>query len=352
MQIRAMRRGKWALALLATVSLASLAATACGGDDDDDDAKTPAATIAATTAASPTVKSGIDYAKLSGEVKVDGSSTVFPISEAVAEEFTKVAKGVQTKVALSGTGGGFEKFCRKEIDVSDASRPISQKEKDLCAAAGIPNADLIELQVAIDALTIVISPQNTWAKCMTTAQVTKAFQNGGATKWSDLDPSWPAANIKFYYPGADSGTFDYFKEAIKLRGEASKEPSHRSDGTSSEDDNVLVRGIEGDKNAIGYFGLAYYLGEGKKLAAVQVDGGKGCVSPSFDTALNGTYTPLSRPLFIYSAANIVKEKPAVLGFLDFYMKNTNKLSKEVGYVSLPDDLLKKQQDKLTPYLPK
>ena len=348
MQIRAMRRGKWALALLATVSLASLAATACGGDDDDDD-KTPAATSAATTAASPTVKSGIDYAKLSGEVKVDGSSTVFPISEAVAEEFTKVAKGVQTKVALSGTGGGFEKFCRKEIDISDASRPIKQNEKDACAAAGIPNADIVELQVAIDALTVVISPQNTWAKCMTVAQLHKAFSAGGATKWSDIDPSWPAANIKFYYPGADSGTFDYFREAIigSVKGS-----THRSDGTSSEDDNVLVRGIEGDKNAIGYFGLAYYLGEGKKLAAVQVDGGKGCVSPSFDTALNGTYTPLSRPLFIYSAANIVKEKPAVLGFLDFYMKNTNKLSKEVGYVSMPDDLLKKQQDKLTPYLPK
>ncbi len=347
---RMMKKGKWALLFVALASLVALAAAACGGDDDDDDGGSE--TPGATTAATATKAGGLDYSKLSGEVKVDGSSTVFPISEAVAEEFTKAAKGVQTKVALSGTGGGFEKFCRKEIDVSDASRPINQKEKDACAAAGIPNADIIELQVAIDALTVVVSPQNTWAKCMTTAQLTKAFQAGGATKWSDLDPSWPAENIKFYYPGADSGTFDYFKEALKLRGEASKEPSHRSDGTSSEDDNVLVRGIEGDKNAIGYFGLAYYLGEGKKLSAVQVDGGKGCVAPSFETALDGTYTPLSRPLFVYTAAAILKEKEEVLGFLDYYLKNTNELSKEVGYVSMPDALLKTQQDKLTPYLPK
>ncbi len=336
------RKKWWLTGLAAGAIAATMLAAACGGDDDDDDTgETPGATSQA---------GGIDYSKLDGEVSVDGSSTVFPISEAVAEEFTKVARGVQTKVALSGTGGGFEKFCRQEIDVSDASRPINQKEKDACASAGIPNSDIVELQVAIDALTVVVSPQNTWAKCMTTAQLTKAFQNGGASKWSDIDPSWPAENIKFYYPGADSGTFDYFKEALKLRGEASKEPSHRSDGTSSEDDNVLVRGLEGDKNAIGYFGLAYYLGEGQKLKAVEVDGGKGCVAPSFDTALNGTYTPLSRPLFVYSAGTIFKEKPEVLGFLDYYLKNTNQLSKEVGYVSLPDALLKEQQDKLAPFI--
>ena len=332
---------------LTALAACSLAATACGGSDDADGGPTaPAGSAAATT------KPGLDYSKLTGDVRVDGSSTVFPISEAVAEEFGKVAKGVQAKVALSGTGGGFEKFCRKEIDVSDASRPINQKEKDACAAAGIANADLVELQIAIDALTVVVSPQNTWAKCMTTAQLTKAFMNGGASKWSDIDPAWPAENIKFYYPGADSGTFDYFKDATKIRGTASNEPSHRSDGTASEDDNVLVRGIEGDKNAIGYFGLAYYLGEGKKLNAVQIDGGKGCVAPSFDTALAGTYTPLSRPLFVYTSSAILKEKPAVLGFLDFYLNNTSTLSKEVGYVSMPAALLQTQRDKLAAYLPK
>lgn len=335
--LRIFKNGKWLLAFGALLSLAALTAVACGGDDDDDDG-----------GADETPGSGIQYGKLSGEVKVDGSSTVFPISEAVAEEFTRVARDVQTKVALSGTGGGFEKFCRKEIDVSDASRPINQKEKDACAAAGITG--VIEIQVAIDALTVVVNPSNSWAKCMTTAQLQKAFQAGGASKWSDLDPSWPNESIKFYYPGADSGTFDYFKEAIKLRGEASKEPSHRSDGTSSEDDNVLVRGIEGDKNAIGYFGFAYFEEAGKKLKAVEIDGGKGCVPPSFDNALKGTYTPLSRPLFIYTAGAILKEKAPVLGFVKFYLDNTQKLAEEVGYISLPDDVLKAQKDKIAPFL--
>ena len=345
-QIRTTRRGRWAVLLLAALSL-SLFAAACGGDDE---AKTPAA--GSTTAPSPTVKTGPDYSKLSGEVRVDGSSTVFPISQAVAEEFSKVAKNVRANVALSGTGGGFEKFCRKEIQVSDASRPINQKEKDACAAAGIPATDIVEVQVAIDALTVVVNPQNTWAKCMTTAQLTRAFQKDGATKWSDIDPTWPAVNIKFYFPGADSGTFDYFKEAAKLRGEASKEPPHRADGTASEDDNVLVRGIEGDKNSIGYFGFAYYENEGKKLKAVEVDGGAGCVAPSFDAALKGTYKPLSRPLFIYTTQTLMKEKPEVAAFVNFYTSNMAKLAKEVGYVSLPADLVKAQQDKVAAFAPK
>jgi len=338
------RHMKFGILVASLALLASAAAVACGGDDDDDDDTTE------TPGATTTQQTGIDYAKLSGEISVDGSSTVFPISEAVAEEFSKASK-VQTKVALSGTGGGFEKFCRKEIQISDASRPINQKEKDACAAAGISNDDIVELQVAIDALTVVVSPQNTWAKCMTTAQLTKAFQNGGASKWSDIDPSWPAEQIQFFYPGADSGTFDYFKEALKLRG-TSGEPSHRSDGTSSEDDNVLVRGIEGNKNAIGYFGFAYYLGEGSKLKALEIDGGKGCVKPTFEAALKGEYTPLSRPLFIYTTKTLLRERPEVLGFVDFYLKNTVDHSEEVGYISLPDDLLKKQEDKIAEFLPK
>ena len=331
--------------LLAVVALGAVALAACGGDDKATDATKAPATAAATAT---TVK-GIDYSKLSGEVRVDGSSTVFPISQAVAEEFSKAAKGVKANVGVSGTGGGFEKFCRKEIQVSDASRPINQKEKDACAAAGV--TDVVELQAAIDALTVVVNPANTWAKCMTTAQIQKAFQNGGATKWSDIDPTWPNESIKFYFPGADSGTFDYFKEAIKLRGEASKEPAHRSDGTASEDDNVLVKGIEGDKNAIGYFGFAYFEEAGKKLNAVQIDGGSGCVSPTFDNALKGTYKPLSRPLFIYTTETYLKSKPEVLGFINFYLANTGKLSKEVGYISLPADLLKTQQDKIKAFLP-
>lgn len=332
-------RGKWASLFPALVALIAFAATACGGGDAGDGAFPTQDT------------SGFDYGSISGEVRVDGSSTVFPISQAVAEEFSKVAKSVRANVALSGTGGGFEKFCRKDIQVSNASRPINQKEKDACAANGIPNDDIVEIQVAIDALTVVVNPQNTWAKCLTTGQLQLAFKNGGASKWSDLDPSWPSDTIKFYHPGADSGTFDYFKEAIKLRGEASKEPAHRSDGVASEDDNVLVQGIEGDKNAIGYFGFAYYEEAGQKLTAVEVDGGEGCVAPTFDAALKGEYTPLSRPLFVYTTKIFLAERDDVLGFVKFYVDNMSALAEEVGYISLPEDLLKAQKDKVEPFLP-
>lgn len=337
--------------LIAAAALIALAATlaACGGDDDDTTpAATSAATTAATTAASPTAKPGIDYAKLSGEVRIDGSSTVFPISEAVAEEFSKVAKNVKANVAFSGTGGGFEKFCRGEIQISDASRAINQKEKDACTAAKI--TDVVELQVGIDALTIVVHPQNTWAQCMTTKQLNAVYKSGGATKWSDVNPAWPAENIKFYYPGPDSGTFTYFVEAAITA--VDKESKHRSDGTASEDDNVLVRGVEGDKNAIGYFGFAHFQEAGKKLTAVSIDGGKGCVAPSFDAALNGTYVPLSRPLYIYTRESLLKERPEVLGFTKFYLDNMAKLVKEVGYVTLPEALTKTQQDKIAAFLPK
>ncbi|GMV86518.1 MAG: hypothetical protein AMXMBFR80_23730 [Dehalococcoidia bacterium] len=347
-------KGKRAYLLAATVSLVVFGAAACGDDDDDDNgdttpgADTPAASATATATAAQT---GLDYSKLSGEVRVDGSSTVFPISQAVAEDFSKEAKNVRANVALSGTGGGFEKFCRGEIQVSDASRPIKDSEKEACAKNNIPADDIVEIQVAIDALTVVVNPQNTWAKCMTTDQLQLAFKNGGASKWSDIDPSWPNENIKFYYPGADSGTFDYFKEATKLGGEKAKQPAHRSDGVASEDDNVLVQGIEGDKNAIGYFGFAYYEEAGKKLTAVEIDGGKGCVAPSFDAALDGTYAPLSRPLFIYTTKTLLKERDEVLGFVKYYVDHMNDLAKEVGYISLPDDLLKQQQDKVESFLP-
>ncbi|HML99614.1 MAG TPA: PstS family phosphate ABC transporter substrate-binding protein [Tepidiformaceae bacterium] len=344
-------KGKRAYLLAATVSLVVFGAAACGDDDDDDDNEdtTPGADTPAATATA--AQTGLDYSKLSGEVRVDGSSTVFPISQAVAEDFSKEAKNVRANVALSGTGGGFEKFCRGEIQVSDASRPIKDSEKEACAKNNIPADDIVEIQVAIDALTVVVNPQNTWAKCMTTDQLQLAFKNGGASKWSDIDPSWPNENIKFYYPGADSGTFDYFKEATKLGGEKAKQPAHRSDGVASEDDNVLVQGIEGDKNAIGYFGFAYYEEAGKKLTAVEIDGGKGCVAPSFDAALDGTYAPLSRPLFIYTTKTLLKERDEVLGFVKYYVDHMNDLAKEVGYISLPDDLLKQQQDKVESFLP-
>lgn len=325
-----------AMPILVLLALVLMAAAACGGDDGGA-ANTPTA-------------SGIDYRSLRGEVRVDGSSTVFPISEAVAEEFSKIAPNVRANVAFSGTGGGFEKFCRGEIQVADASRPMNDKEKEACAANGI--TDAVEFQVAIDALTVVVNPQNTWAKCMTLAQLQLAFKADGAKKWKDLDPSWPDENIVFFTPGADSGTFDYFKEAIKLRGQERDEPAHRSDVTASEDDNVLVRGVGGNRNALGYFGFAFFEEAGDKLKAVDVNGGSGCIAPTFENALTGAYKPLSRPLYIYARETAMKERPELLGFIAFYLENAQALAEEVGYVSLPDDRLAEQQAKIAPLLPR
>jgi len=330
-------KGKWAYLFAALVSLVALVAVACGGDDDDDGTEPDGSPAAG----------GIDYSKLSGELRIDGSSTVFPIAEAAEEEFRSEAKNVRVNVALSGTGGGFEKFCRGETVISNASRPIKTgagSETEKCTNEGI---EPVEFKVAIDALTVVVSPQNTWAKCMTVQQLNTLFKDGGARKWSDIDPSWPSDNIKVYYPGADSGTFDYFNEAVigSVKG-----TSHRSDGTSSEDDDVLVRGVEGDKNAIGYFGFAYYQEAGKRLNAVEVDGGAGCVAPTIETALAGEYKPLARPLFMYSSKEILTENAAVVGFLDFILENQKDLNTSVGYIPLPQAELAKAKATLEPYI--
>lgn len=322
------------LVVAAMVALIALAAAACGDDDDD--------------GATPGLDSGIDYDSLDGNIDIDGSSTVYPITQAMAEEFLAVSD-VEVRVGLSGTGGGFEKFCRGETQLSDASRPMNAKEKDeLCKAAGI--TDIVELQVAIDALTVVVHPDNDWATCMTPAQIQNIFKSDGAETWKDVDPSWPDEEIVLYYPGADSGTFDYFKEAIKLRG-TNNEPNHRSDGTSSEDDNVLVNGVEDDENAIGYFGFAYYQEAGQDLTAVQVDGGSGCVEPTRENALAGKYKPLSRPLFIYTRESFLKEKPEILGFVSFYFEVLDEIVEEVGYITLPDELKAEQVAKFSAYLP-
>jgi phosphate transport system substrate-binding protein len=262
----------------------------------------------------------------------------------MAEEFQAVA-GARVNVGLSGTGGGFEKFCRGEIEISDASRPIRDTEIDACADEGID--DIVELKVATDALTVVVHPDNDWAACMTVEQLTNAFKSGGASRWNELDPSWPDDEIVFYYPGADSGTFDYFVEAIIDEEEGA---THRSDGTSSEDDNVLVNGVEDDENAIGYFGFAYYQEAGQDLTAVEIDGGEGCVEPTFDNALEGTYVPLSRPLFIYTRESLL-EREEVLGFINFYYENLNEIVEEVGYVTLPEADLDAERAKFADRLP-
>jgi phosphate transport system substrate-binding protein len=265
-------------------------------------------------------------------VKVDGSSTVFPITEAVAEEFQKAKKGaVKVTVGISGTGGGFKKFCRGEIDIADASRPILKKEMDDCKAAGI---EYFELPVAFDALTVVINPKNGFIKTLTIAELKKMWEPGAqgkVTRWNQVNPAWPDAPMKLFGPGADSGTFDYFTEAI-----VGKSKSSRGDFTASEDDNVLVQGVSRDVNGLGYFGYAYYIENKDKLKAVPIVNEKGQpVEPSMDAVLKGSYSPLSRPIFIYVNVKSLG-KPEVREFVEFYLKHGSKLAREVKYVPLPD----------------
>lgn len=265
-------------------------------------------------------------------IKIDGSSTVYPITEAVAEEFQTEKKGaVQVTVGISGTGGGFKKFCRGETDISNASRPILQKEMIACREG---NIQYIELPVAYDALTVVINPKNTWATSMTVAELKKLWEpaaQGKVTRWSQVRDGWPDQPIKLYGAGADSGTFDYFTEAI-----VGKAKSSRGDYTASEDDNVLVQGISNDVNALGYFGYAYYVENQDKLKVVSIDGGKGPITPSAQTVEDGSYQPLGRPIFIYvtkKAAGQAETKE----FVEFYINNAPSLVAEVKYVPLQAD---------------
>ena len=263
-------------------------------------------------------------------IQIDGSSTVFPITEAVAEEFQKAKKGkVKVTVGIAGTGGGFKKFCRGEIDISDASRPILKQEMEACKGAGI---EYFELPIAYDALTVIINPKNDWVKVLNVPDLKKMWEpsaQGKVTNWNQVRSEWPNAPLKLFGPGADSGTFDYFTEAI-----VGKAKSSRGDFTASEDDNVLVQGIANDRNALGYFGFSYYVENQNKLKAVPIDGGKGPVTPSAKTVEDGTYQPLSRPIFIYVSKKSM-DKPEVREFVEFYLKNAPILVKQVKYVALP-----------------
>lgn len=265
---------------------------------------------------------------LKGSVKVDGSSTVFPITEAVAEEFLSEAPNVRVTVGVSGTGGGFKKFFAGEIDINDASRTIKSKELEIAKTKGI---EFIELPVAYDGLSVVVNPQNDFVDYLTVEELRKIWQPGSSVKlWSDVRPGWPAKPVRLYGPGTDSGTFDYFTKVINGKAQAS-----RPDFTASEDDNVLVQGIAGDKNSLGYFGYAYYFENKKKLKLVPVDAGTGPVAPSATTINDGTYKPLSRPIFIYVRVKSLSRIP-VLKFVNFYLENAGVLAKEVGYVPLAD----------------
>lgn len=290
------------------------------------------------------VPGAINYESLDGHVRVDGSSTVFPIGEAVAEEFSRLSR-TRVNVGFSGTGGGIEKLCRKVIDLSNASRPIRDSELEACAKSGID--DIIEFQVATDALTVMVNPSNDFVDCLTIEQLHEIFRAGGARNWQDIDESWPDKRIVPYHPGTDSGTFDYFVEEV-IEG-VDEMAHHRGDGTASEDDNVLMQGVEGDANGVGYFGFAYFLEAADKLRPVAIDAGDGCVAPSFETALDGSY-PLSRPLFIYTREEFLRERREVLGFVDFYLRNSPVLSEEVGYIPLTEDALAQQITKIEPFL--
>jgi phosphate transport system substrate-binding protein len=293
---------------------------------------------ASATVLSVTVVAGWSLTASAAEVvKIDGSSTVFPISEAVAEEFQTKNPESRVTVGLSGTGGGFKKFCRGETDISDASRPITKLEMGDCAANGIK---YFELPIAFDALTVVISPQNTWAKSLTVQQLNTMWSpaaQGSVTKWNQVDPSFPDAPLVLYGPGADSGTFEYFTEAVN-----GKSKSSRGDYSASEDDNVLVQGVSGDPNALGYFGYAYYIANQDKLTAVTING----VAPSEQTVVDGTYNPLSRPIFIYVKESSYNASATVKAFVDFYLTEGKKFVAEVGYVALPDSAYQAGMDRI------
>ncbi len=266
-------------------------------------------------------------------VSIDGSSTVFPLTEAVAEEFMEDSQGARVNVGVSGTGGGFSKFLRGETAINDASRPIAQNEIEKAEANGV---EFIEIPVAYDGLAVVVHPENDWASCLTADELREIWRpNSSIERWNQIRDSYPDRPIELYGPGTASGTYDYFTEAIVGEAEAS-----RSDFTASEDDNVLVQGITGTETALGYFGLAYYENNADQLKALGIDpderdGGTACVTPSAETVKDGRYRPLSRPLFIY--VNPEKITPTVERFVTFYLQNADELASEVGYVAMPDD---------------
>ena len=274
-----------------------------------------------------------DLSSMKGSIKIDGSSTVGPITTAVAEEFREVAPGIRVTVGVSGTGGGFKRFATGEIDISNASRPIKKDELEQCKKNSV---EFIELPVAFDGLSIVVNTKNTWVEYLTIDDLRAIFLADKAAKnWSDVRPDWPNKPIKLFAPGTDSGTFDYFKEEI-----AGKDGKIRSDMQVSEDDNVLVRGVESNEFAIGFFGFAYYAENKERLKVVPIDGGKGPIAPTHQSIEDGTYAPFSRPLFIYvNKASAVR--PEVKAFVDFYVTKGAALAEEVGYVKLPQAIIGK-----------
>jgi phosphate transport system substrate-binding protein len=291
---------------MALASVLALSLAACGGSD-------------AGTASSGS-------GNLAGTIKVDGSSTVYPLTEAAAELFREENSGVQVPVGQSGTGGGFEKFCAGETDISNASRTIKDEEKAACAAKGVKYS---ELQVANDALTVVVPKQNTWATCLTVDQLEKIWApKSKVTTWKQVDPSFPNEKLVLFGPGTDSGTFDFFTKEVN-----GEEGASRTDYSPSENDNVIVQGVAGAKGGLGYFGYTYFEENQDKLNAVQIDGGGGCVAPGVQAAQDGTYKPLSRPLFIYPSAAAM-QRPEVRAFVEYYLDQHKLIAEQALFIPL------------------
>ncbi|WP_028609988.1 PstS family phosphate ABC transporter substrate-binding protein [Paenibacillus harenae] len=304
-------------------------AAACGNNANGGNTNTGTATNAPTNNAA-TNDPAEEEVKLSGEIKVDGSSTVFPLTEAAAEEFNKEHPDVRVPVGVSGTGGGFKQFCAGEIAIADASRPIKDEEATACKDAGV---EYTELTVAFDGLSVVVSKDNDFIDHLTVEELNKIFVTGSTVAtWKDVRDTFPAEPIVMFSPGADSGTYDYFNEAILDKAGIRNDKAI----SFSEDDNALVQGVSGSKFGIGYFGFAYYEENQDKLKVVPVDGGTGAITPSNETIKDGTYAPLSRPLLIY-VNNKELERPEVKEFAKYYINNIGALAGEVGYVALPDE---------------
>jgi phosphate transport system substrate-binding protein len=309
--------------LLLLAFVAVLAAAGCGRDED--------------SSGGATEQTGDATAQnLSGRIEADGSSTVGPLTTLAAEQFQQANSNVQVTVGISGTGGGFERFCGGETDISDASRPIKDDEEaPLCQKAGIEYTDF---QVAVDALTIVVNSDNVWVDCLTTDQLKKIWEPKSKVKnWNQLDPSFPDQELTLAGPGTDSGTFDYFTDEIN-----GEEGASRSDYTASEDDNVIVQAVEGDKGGLGYFGYTYYEENQDRLKALEIDSGSGCVAPSAETAQSGDYTPLSRPLFIYVKNESLK-RPEVKAFVEYYLDNATAIAEDGQFIAAPEDVLAKNE---------
>ena len=316
-----------------SISLAALVAgvAACGGATTDE---------AATTGGDEVIEEGgNDSASgISGDIQVDGSSTVFPVSEAMAEEFMAANPDTRVTVGVSGSGGGFSKFCNGETDISNASRPIKQEEIDACAEAGI---EFIELPIAFDGITVVVNNENDWAQCLTPDELSIMWapeSEGSVTNWNQVKGEFPDQPLGLYGPGTDSGTFDYFTDAIN-----GEEGASRGDYTASEDDNVIVQGVQGDLGGTGYFGYAYFEENEGVLKAVEIENADGtCVAPSREVIADGSYNPLARPLFFYVRVDSYEEKPQVAAFVDFMIDPANEeFVAETGYVALPGDISEK-----------